>query len=143
MLVTQGLSRHELGVLEDHRSVAEDVVDCASDVTVSVELAEAVSVEGVLECINLAPVNDRLIGSDAKCDCLLFLWPSSVLEPYILAYESIRNSSCKWYQINMRSFLGQEEEKLSKFYHKERRRTISVFNSKVSIFTNSCRLKCC
>jgi hypothetical protein len=56
-LSTHGLSWYKLAVLEHHSSIAEDEVHCASNIAISVELPEAVGIEGVLIGINAASVN--------------------------------------------------------------------------------------
>lgn len=45
-----------VAVLYDHRCIAEDEIDGAVDVTVSVELAKGVDVESVLVCFDAASV---------------------------------------------------------------------------------------
>lgn len=93
-LSTHGLSGYYFAVLEHDCRIAEDKIHCSGDVGVSVELPVGVGVECVLIGINAAAVNYGLVGSDAKCHCLVLLWPGRVLDPDVLGDESITNSSC-------------------------------------------------
>lgn len=94
LLVVHGLSGHDFAVLEDNRRVSEDEVNGADYETVPVELSQGVSVECVLKGVDFAPVYDGLVCPDPESHSLVLLWTGSVLEPNVLGYESITNSSC-------------------------------------------------
>lgn len=60
--VAVGAAEDEAAALEDRGSVSKDEVDCAIDITFSVELAEDVGVEGVLVACYTASVKDGAVG---------------------------------------------------------------------------------
>lgn len=93
-LVGHGLSRHDVAVLEDDGRVPEDEVDCARDVAVAVELTVRVGVESVLERIEGASVEDRLVGPRSEGHGLVLCCTGRVLEPYVPSYESFTGNTC-------------------------------------------------
>lgn len=93
-LVGHGLPRHDVAILEDDGRVPEDEVDGARDVALTVELAVGVGVEGVLVCVEGAPVEDRLVGTRAEGHGLVLGRPGRVLEPHVPSYEALARDSC-------------------------------------------------
>ena len=94
LLAFHGLSGYELAFLEHNCRVSEDEVNGACDDGVTVELPVGVGVECVLKGIYPATVYDGFVGPDTECNCLVLLWACRVLEPDVLSYKSITNSSC-------------------------------------------------
>jgi hypothetical protein len=94
-LVAHGLSGHEIALLENNCCISKDEVNGTSNVGVTVKLPVGVCIESVLKCIDFAAVDDGLISADTKSNCLVLLWACRVLEPNVLSYEPISNSSYK------------------------------------------------
>lgn len=65
LLPGHSAARHKLAVLDDHGGVAKDEVNGAGDGAVAEELPQGVGVEGVLVALDLAAIDDGLIGADA------------------------------------------------------------------------------
>lgn len=61
LLVAPRLAGEDVAALVDNSSIAEDEVDGAGDITFTVELAVGMGVEGVLEGIEGAAVEDRAV----------------------------------------------------------------------------------
>lgn len=57
-------------------------------------MSVGVGVESVLVGVDAAAVYDGLVGPDAERHRLVLLRPCCVLEPDVLSYKSIANSSC-------------------------------------------------
>lgn len=63
-LIRQGFSGYDFAVLYDASGVSEDVIDCAGDGAITVELSVCVGVQSVLVSVYLTLVEYRLIRLD-------------------------------------------------------------------------------
>ena len=95
LLFAHGLSGHKFALLEHNTCVSKDKVNSTGNEGVTVKLSVGVCVEGVLKCVNFTTVDDRLISTYAESNRLVLFWACRVLEPYVLSYKLISNSSCK------------------------------------------------
>jgi hypothetical protein len=77
-LVVQGLSGHELALLQHNSSVSKDKVDGTGNERVTVKLPVGVCVESVLKRINFAAVDDGFIRTDAESNSLVLFWACGV-----------------------------------------------------------------
>lgn len=103
-LIGQSLPQVDIAVLDDGDSVAEDEVDGAIDVAVTVELAVGVDVEGVLVASEAAIVENRVVRSGKECHCLVIRGPSRVLECYALGDEAVATDT---YVVDLRFSLSK------------------------------------
>lgn len=93
LLVQHRLSGVDVAVLEDGGSVAEDEVDGAVDITVSIELPEGVDVESVLVALEAAAVEGGEVGVVSYRHCLMLLRTCCVPERYVYGYKSLPRNS--------------------------------------------------
>lgn len=84
----------DVAVLENDGGIAEDEIDSAIYVAISIELAIGVDIEGVLVAFEAAPVEDGEVGAGAQRHCLAVFWTGSVLKCYVTSDEAISNNSC-------------------------------------------------
>lgn len=94
LLVRVGLAGVEVAVLEDYSGVTEDEVDGAVDVTLAVELAHGVCVDGVLVAHEAASVECGEVGVATEGDSLVLARPGIVLDRQVAGDESSANDSC-------------------------------------------------
>ena len=90
----------DVAVLEKRHCVAEDEVDGAVDVTVAVELALGVDVEGVLIALEAALEEDGEVGARPEGHGLVFVGPGRVLECHAPRNEPFSGDSCIYTYIN-------------------------------------------
>ena len=86
------MSGLDVAVLEDYRGISKYEVDGAGYVTVAVELAVGMGIEGVLEGVKGASIEYRLIRPGPEGYCLVLSGPSYVFEAHVFCNEP---SSCR------------------------------------------------
>lgn len=94
LLAANWLQDADVAVLEHRSGVAEDEVLGAGDVTIAVELALRVDVEGVLVAFEAAPVEHRVVRAGPERHGLVVLRSGRVLERHVPSNEAITRNRC-------------------------------------------------
>lgn len=99
-LLGQGAADNDVGVLNDGGGIAKDKVNSAVNLAITVELAEWVGIECVLEPDHCASVKHRQVWAHPKRHRLVLLRSRRVLKRHVSSPKSIPGYAYNWYIIS-------------------------------------------